>query len=816
MTLLILGVAALTACTRNLPLRPTTTRPSFEQAMNITPLPTRTPTATATPMPTLTPTATPTPTPTLTPTPTPVPGARLATARQAFTWGDYTRAQQEFSALRADPGANADERREAVYWLGRSRLEGQDYAGATAALLDFVAAYPDDGRVPTAQFMAARGFAGQGDWRNTIAAYRRYLQLDKTLAMDAYDGIARAALQLADYDQAVRAYTDGLRYAPDNAWLVYLREGIAQVELARNRPREAVKQYDAILEVARIDAYRAQILYQAAQALSAAGDLPAAHQRYLSAVNGYPTTRYAYLALVELVNAGVPVDDFQRGLIDYHAKVYQPAVDALTRVVQATPAARGGDAVWYLALSLKQNGNLTQSIERFRELIKRFPQNTYAGQAWLEIADAYNLRGDPALALETYAEFVKQQPASPLAPRALWLAAGVQSANNDLAGAAAAYRDLAARYPQAEDAPEALFRAGLLDYRRADYQSARSTWQSLVERHPNSRSATAGRFWLGKAWLVLGDQERATEALRAAVRGAPGNYYGLRAAEMLDGVTVRLSTNPTAPLNDLPGSQAETEAWLLEWLGRPDVKSPSALSGEIAQHPAWRRGTALLDVGRRADGLKEMEKVKDHFWNDPLAVYQLALAFRDREAYRLSILCAERVTWSSPAKSRAQVPRFLAQLSHPLYFRELVEAEAQARGFDPLLLFALMRQESLFEPSITSVADARGLAQVIPPTGEWIASRLGVTDWNPDDLWRPFVSVRFGAYYLDVQLAAFDERIIPALVAYNAGPGNSRKWLTAEPDMDMFVETMAYSEPRRYVRIIYDNYNQYRRLYLSP
>lgn len=813
MTLLVLGVAALTACTRNLPLRPTTTRPSFEQAMNITPLPTRTPTATATPPPTLTPTATATPTPTLTPTATPVSSERLATARQAFTWGDYARAQQEFAALRADPGASADERREAVYWLGRSRLGGQEYAGAATALLDFVAGYPDDGRAPAAQFMVGRAYAGLGDSRNAIAAYRRYLQLDKTLAMDAYEGIARAALQLADYDQAVQAYTDGLRYASDNAWLVYMREGIAQVELARNRPREAVKQYDAILEVARIDAYRAQILYQAGQALSAAGDQAAAQQRYLAAVNGYPTTRYAYLALVELVNAGVAVDDFQRGLVDYHAKVYQPAVDALTRVVQATPAARGGDAVWYLALSLKKNGNLTQSIERFREMIKSFPQNTNAGQAWLEIADAYNLRGDPALALETYAEFVKQQPESPLAPRALWLAAILRAANNDMAAAAAAYRDLATRYPQAEDSPEALFRAGLLDYRRAEFQSARTTWQSLVERYPNSQSAIGGRFWLGKAWLALGDTERAAEAFRTAAGWAPGNYYGLRAAEMLQGVAARLSTSPATPLNDLPGSQAETEAWLLEWLGRPDVKSPSALSGEIAQHPAWRRGTALLDVGRRVDGLKELEKVKDHFWNDPLAVYQLALAFRDREAYRLSILCAERVTWSSPVKSRAQVPRFLAQLSHPPYFRELVEAEAQAYGFDPLLLLALMRQESLFEPSITSSADARGLAQVIPPTGEWIAGRLGATDWTADDLWRPIVSVPFGAYYLDVQLAAFDERIIPALVAYNAGPGNSRKWLTAEPDMDIFVETMAYSEPRRYVRIIYDNYNQYRRLY---
>jgi len=199
--------------------------------------------------------------------------------------------------------------------------------------------------------------------------------------------------------------------------------------------------------------------------------------------------------------------------------------------------------------------------------------------------------------------------------------------------------------------------------------------------------------------------------------------------------------------------------------------------------------------------------------DDPLATYQLALAFRERGLYRLSILCAERLTWSSPITRRSQAPLFIRELSHPLYFQELASVEAQLREIDPLLLSAMMRQESLFEPTSTSAANARGLAQVIPPTGEWIASKLGLADWHADELWLPYVGVPFGAYYLAVQLATFDDQVIPALVAYNAGPGRVHEWLAATPDMDLFVENLPYSESRRYVRAIYESYQQYRRLY---
>ncbi len=113
-----------------------------------------------------------------------------------------------------------------------------------------------------------------------------------------------------------------------------------------------------------------------------------------------------------------------------------------------------------------------------------------------------------------------------------------------------------------------------------------------------------------------------------------------------------------------------------------------------------------------------------------------------------------------------------------------------------------------------SVAGARGLGQVMPATGSWIAGRLGRGDFVLDDLFRPSTSIEFGAYYLDWTLGVFDEHILVSLAAYNGGPGNTRRWLEAAGyDLDFFVETITAEESRRYLRKVYEGYAIYEKLY---
>ena len=481
------------------------------------------------PLGTLTPTLTLTSTRTLTATYQPAPGDRLSAARQAFAWGDYRRARDEFSALLATPGADEVERRSAAYWAGRSALEGGDYQGALKALQSFVKDYPQAPEVAQAHFLMGRAYEGLENWHEAITAYQAYLQADDTLAVYAYQAIGKAAMLALDYDRAAQAYAEGLRVAPDASWAVHMREGIAQAELARGKPAAAVKEYDAILSVARIRAYRARILHLAGQALVASGDLKGAYERYTQAIESYPEAYDSYLALVELVNVKAPVDDYQRGLVDYYAESYQAAAEAFTRYLKAAPKNPKQDAYWYLALSLKANGNLLQSIQQFQEFIKKYPQSDHVPEAWLRMAEAYAGRTMPDQAIKTYRTLADQFPQSPQAGTALWQAAELELAGGDLAKAAACFRALAARYPDSDAAPDAVFKAALLDYRRADFEAARQGWQALVQKYPDSQTGPAARFWLGKAWLALDKAPEAKVAFRDTLKASAACHRAVTA-----------------------------------------------------------------------------------------------------------------------------------------------------------------------------------------------------------------------------------------------------------------------------------------------
>jgi soluble lytic murein transglycosylase len=126
----------------------------------------------------------------------------------------------------------------------------------------------------------------------------------------------------------------------------------------------------------------------------------------------------------------------------------------------------------------------------------------------------------------------------------------------------------------------------------------------------------------------------------------------------------------------------------------------------------------------------------------------------------------------------------------------------------------LIRQESLFESFARSSAAAQGLSQVIPDTGAYIAQRLDWPGYVNEDLYKPYVGIAFGAFYLDQQLDAFNGDAAVALSAYNAGPGNAARWFgQVTDDIDLYVETVDFSETRQYIERIYTGQAVYRYLY---
>src|SRR5664279_5851682 len=91
------------------------------------------------------------------------------------------------------------------------------------------------------------------------------------------------------------------------------------------------------------------------------------------------------------------------------------------------------------------------------------------------------------------------------------------------------------------------------------------------------------------------------------------------------------------------------------------------------------------------------------------------------------------------------MPLPLFSILYPFPYVELVKREANRNGIDPCFVLAVMRQESIFDPAITSRAGAIGLMQIMPTTGTTIAHALK-DPFSPDSLYKPYINIRPVSY----------------------------------------------------------------------
>ncbi|PTX63194.1 soluble lytic murein transglycosylase [Melghirimyces profundicolus] len=152
---------------------------------------------------------------------------------------------------------------------------------------------------------------------------------------------------------------------------------------------------------------------------------------------------------------------------------------------------------------------------------------------------------------------------------------------------------------------------------------------------------------------------------------------------------------------------------------------------------------------------------------------------------------------------------------YPLDYEDKILYSADTTGADPFLVMAIIRVESKFNPDVKSHAGAEGLMQLTPNTVEWVVDRGRFSPAFKDAVQDPAVNIHMGSWYISGLMKEFNDNKVAAIAAYNAGPGNVKKWLK-EGRWDGTRKNLGqipYGETRHYVQRVLFFHKKYRSLY---
>jgi peptidoglycan lytic transglycosylase len=741
--------------------------------------------------------------------------------------GDYDAEGLDLRAL-LDAYPNAPEARQARFYLAESYALRGRWTSAVEGLRGLV----EDGPKPAlpgatddlfarALFLTARGHEQAGAWADAVVAYEQYRALKTPL--EPYARLREAAQQQAlgrDADAAASytaaAASDIARGERAGAYekAITLYRTLGQNDIA-------LQLYHQLLDpptpdaraLAELPEYRARILSAAAALAADMGAIDQAQMWWHELAEQMPATTEALDAVAQLDQHPPALDPAMAARV---FSMHEQWAAALPRYDAAIAAVSGEDALELRrlrALAQRGTGDLDGALEELAAIGAESPNSPAGRQAQLDWVQTNGQRGDLAGAIAGYREFAQAYADDERAPEALSRAATLLGRQGDSEATLQQQLDLGRRYPSSPQAHDALFTAGWSLFRANRLEEARAAWDVLRQNTSGAVSAQAA-FWAART----ADPQSAdyTSRLDSAIAAAPDSYYGARAAELLD----KLPTGTVPIGSPIAGaSWRAAEDWISTWSGTPAFYlEERGYPLEVIDNATVRRALALQDVFLQPEAIAEWDTARVAWSSDPVKLYLLARLAYDRGMPYIALKAAEDLADHSPEHDAAHVPESLRRLIFPTPYSELILAQADEHELDPLALYAMFRQESRFNPGARSGTGALGLAQVIPSTGEGIAQNLQVTDFHADDLFRPVVGVRFGAFYLARQRDAMNGSLVGALAAYNGGPSNARRWAGGDSvtDQDLFTEGIDYDETRSYVKLVIGYYGAYRRLYALP
>lgn len=394
--------------------------------------------------------------------------------------------------------------------------------------------------------------------------------------------------------------------------------------------------------------------------------------------------------------------------------------------------------------------------------------------------------------------------------RAIYTLGRVAEDEDDRDRAMSLFRDYINRFVDEENFEEAQQSLVLAHFERKEWVEAGDIlqrWmkaQSLLSTDERSVSGMSfALFWAGRIKLEQGDPSLASELWRRAAAEYFSTYYGAISHFMLEKLTKRV----------LAMQPARTPAFRMTALRQ---------TFEPVDRQRVRRVEMLMRLGLRAEAACEL----DELGLDP--------RHPEKQLVKALMLHASG-QWLEAIKLYDALPRSFRfglsigfeRLVFPRSFAQPIYKYASAAKIDPDLVMALIRQESVFNPTARSPVGALGLMQLMPNTAKGEAAKLSVAyvpeaerkqlkqlGASPISLLVPEVNLAIGIHHLKSLLETYRSPVF-VLSAYNASPSAAQRWINTIPTQDLltFIERIPYKETRAYVKLVLRNYFYYKRWY---
>jgi soluble lytic murein transglycosylase len=611
---------------------------------------------------------------------------------------------------------------------------------------------------------------------------------------DYADFLAARANHEAGNEEAAEALLNGFseRY-PDSIFVDQAPELEANALLALKNAEGAQRVLTAAADTDAADRAGYQLASgQVAFMLGREEDAVAIFKRLLLA---HPLSSESEVARAKLTSLGVETSlttTELRSLGDsyFNAGRYEEASEqyrALARRSTLDAASRNSFAVAAAACDLK----LKRLTKPEAEALPDTNDESGARRLYLLMELARNRD-----ALDEQKQIVAQMesrfPQSPWLAEALFSSGNMYMLRRDYGQAVGYYSTLATRFPSAKNTAAAHWRAGWLSYRQGLYPEATRIFDEQIRLYPEAKETVSALYWRGRLYETQDHKpERAAANYRAIVRAYQHYFYAQMARQRL----AALGDAPVTVEPQLDRFQAQSVPVLVE-------SFPT-------ESPHLAKARLLANAGLNDYIAQEIAADPDSASWSALAEAQIYASYG--ETFRAMRSLKKALPYASTASIQS-IPLAYWRILFPEPYWETIKAESAKNNLDPYLVASLIRQESEFNPSAISPANAYGLMQMLPSVGKSMAREEGMSNFQTFQLLDPATNIRLGTRYLRKTLDRFGGVKEYALAAYNAGDERVVDWQAAGPyqGIDEFVESIPFSETREYVEAILRNVETYR------